>query len=93
MGCRSSGPGRSRWKNSLASAKPAASPPTPGLTLDLKRAAVGVYQLRLSSADLPRLYDYAGKTYRPFAGPLRIRIAAKSGRLATARLVDVTVTK
>ena len=67
--------------------------PTPGLTLDLKRAAVGVYQLRLSSADLPRLYDYAGKTYRPFAGPLRIRIAAKSGRLATARLVDVTVTK
>jgi hypothetical protein len=67
--------------------------PTQGLTLDLKRSAAGVYQLRLSSADLPRLYDYARKAYAPFAGPLRIREAARAGRLGASRLVDVVVAK
>ena len=67
--------------------------PTPGLTLELKRAEAGVYQLRLSSADLPRLYDYARKAYGPFAGPLRIRVAGQAGRLGAARLVDLVVTK
>ncbi len=65
--------------------------PTQGLTLDLERTAVGVYQLRLASADLPRLYDYGRKAYGPFAGPLRIRVAAKLGRLGSALLVDVVV--
>ncbi len=65
--------------------------PTQGLTMELQRSAAGVYQLRLSTADLPRLYDYARKAYMPFAGPLRIRVAAKMGRLAAARLVDTMV--
>jgi len=62
--------------------------PTQGLTMELARSAAGVYQRPLSAADLPRLYDYAHKTYRPFAGALRLRVAAKAGRLQASRLVD-----
>ncbi len=56
-----------------------ATSPDGTLTLDLSRAA------------LPPIWDYAGGKYAPFAGPLRLRLAARAGALRTQILRDVTV--
>lgn len=54
--------------------------------------AVGNGRYRIALAELlPPLYDYERQVYRPFSGPLRLRIAARSEGLSASEIYSFTV--
>jgi hypothetical protein len=65
--------------------------PTPGAVLPLTRVGPGEYRLTGLRTVVPPIYDYETRRYRPFTGPLRIRIRAVADGREASMLVDTSL--
>lgn len=65
--------------------------PSPNCVVHLSRLSAGRYQLRMPVRNLPPRYDYRRRTYVPFHGPLRVRLAGRLGERKAAKAMDVTL--